>query len=164
MFVFLRRVFLNIHRRNRRMASLLVMLMAMGVIFNFFSASKTSAKSSAVKKRNLNEVICQGASSDERRQLFPMLDITSKILAKLKIVHFLCYKSLWAAAIEAGPFPWDRNAHLCALNSRGMSNDEPNLLRHFRRAGLDLYYSSADADYKITNSSLKEKAPYVMVS
>ncbi|KAF2355940.1 hypothetical protein FHG87_013303 [Trinorchestia longiramus] len=107
---------------------------------------------------------CLEVSNLQRKELFDLLAMTSRLLSQIHITHFLCYKSLWSAIQESGPFPWDANAHLCALNSPALSYDEPSLLRTFRKVNLELEYSSAEATYVISNTSLPSGSPNVQIT
>lgn len=110
-----------------------------------------------------SSVVCPEINALNRKQLFLLVHKTHKLLQQLQIVHFLCFTSLWSAAQESGPFPWEANAHFCALNSLGLGYDEPALLRVFRKSSLSLDYSSAEANYRVTNTSQPPDSPYVEV-
>ncbi|XP_018020543.1 uncharacterized protein LOC108676899 [Hyalella azteca] len=147
-------------RMNKlKWSSLVILWMILVLIFYFMSELEERPRATPNSRLN-----CQEVSTLHRKELFALLATTTRLLDQLRINHFLCFKSLWSAVLESGPFPWEINAHLCTLNNPGNDYDEPTLLRTFRKANLNLDYSSAEARYVISNMSLPGGSPTVQVT
>ena len=72
------------------------------------------------------------------------------LLNKLKIVHFLCYGTLWGTLRGNKMLPWDPEPDICVTNEALSEVDEGYLYKLFQFDGLTLAYNSPDGLYTVT--------------
>lgn len=82
-----------------------------------------------------------------------LLSLFPKVLDSLTaqgVSSYLCYYALWGALKDQQPLPWTNKVELCLRNEELSDLDEGQLLKSFRRYGVNAYYDSANGLYRAT--------------
>lgn len=82
------------------------------------------------------------------------------VLAKLGIVHFLCFGGLWGQARIGRALPWVRKVELCLVDNL---RDDALITKAFRQAGLAATYLHAAGIYRVQEQEVGEDAPRVEI-
>lgn len=82
------------------------------------------------------------------------------VLAKLSIVHFLCFGGLWGQVRIGRALPWARKVELCLVDTL---RDDVLITKAFRQAALSATYLHAAGVYRIQEHGVGEDAPKVEV-
>ncbi|GAB6031450.1 Laminin B (Domain IV) [Chamberlinius hualienensis] len=84
-----------------------------------------------------------------RENLLSLMRVTTEVLTKLKLNHFLCYETLWGALKVDDLLPWEDKVEFCALNEELVMYEEAFLIKFFLKRNLALSYDSKDGVYEI---------------
>ncbi|XP_012258553.2 uncharacterized protein LOC105687470 isoform X1 [Athalia rosae] len=82
------------------------------------------------------------------------------VLAKLGIVHFLCFGGLWGQARIGRALPWVRKVEFCLVDNL---RDDALISKAFRQAGLAATYMHAAGIYRVQEQEVGEDAPKVEI-
>ncbi|XP_011300279.1 uncharacterized protein [Fopius arisanus] len=78
------------------------------------------------------------------------------VLAKLGLVHFLCFGALWGQVRIGRALPWARKVELCMVDTL---RDDGLITKAFREEGLSASYLYASGIYRVQEHEVGEDAP-----
>ncbi|KAK0180110.1 hypothetical protein PV327_005784 [Microctonus hyperodae] len=78
------------------------------------------------------------------------------VLAKLGVVHFLCFGALWGQVRIGRALPWARKVEFCLVDTL---RDDVIITKAFRDAGLSASYLYASGMYRVQENEVGEDAP-----
>lgn len=81
------------------------------------------------------------------------------VLAKLKIVHFLCFGSLWGQVRIGRALPWARKIEMCLIDTL---RDDILITKTFREDGLSATYLYASGVYRIQENDNAPKLEIIV--
>ncbi|XP_012274746.1 uncharacterized protein LOC105696658 [Orussus abietinus] len=82
------------------------------------------------------------------------------VLAKLGLVHFLCFGGLWGQARIGRALPWARKVELCLMDTL---RDDAMITKAFREVGLSATYLHAAGIYRVQENEVGDDAPKVEI-
>ena len=82
------------------------------------------------------------------------------MLAKLGVVHFLCFGGLWGQVRIGRSLPWSRKVELCLVDTL---RDDALITKAFRDVSLSASYSHAGGLYHVQENEVGEDAPKVEI-
>lgn len=77
-------------------------------------------------------------------------------MAKLGVVHFLCFGALWGQVRIGRALPWARKVEFCLVDTL---RDDVIITKAFRDAGLSASYLYASGMYRVQENEVGEDAP-----
>lgn len=82
------------------------------------------------------------------------------MLAKLGVVHFLCFGGLWGQVRIGRALPWARKIELCLVDTL---RDDALITKAFRDVGLSASYSHAAGLYHVQEHEVGDDSPKIEI-
>ncbi|XP_043275572.1 uncharacterized protein [Venturia canescens] len=85
---------------------------------------------------------------------------THLVLAKLGVVHFLCFGGLWGQVRIGRALPWSRKTEFCLIDTL---RDDALITKAFRDVNLSASYSHAAGIYHVQEHEVGEDSPKIEI-
>lgn len=83
------------------------------------------------------------------------------VLAKLGLVHFLCFGALWGQVRIGRALPWARKVEICMVDTL---RDDGLITKAFRDEGLSASYLYASGIYRVQEHEVGEHSPKLEIT